>query len=117
MSADPSGLQPAAAIVVFMALYSGVSPCSDQAGAACCPARSVQRGTPASAGLSRLPADPVGHAQARPSIISDLLGSSPRPVGHRNPGASGALTRLLRRDSVRHMSVTTATQRLAAAHH
>ena len=25
MSADPSGLQPAAAIVVFMALYSGVS--------------------------------------------------------------------------------------------
>jgi len=27
------------------------------------------------AGLSRLPTDPVGHAQARPSIISDLLGT------------------------------------------
>ena len=55
-----------------------------------------------------------------PSIISDLLGlagSSPRPAGHRNPGASGAVNRLLRPESVRHMSVTTATRRLTAAHH
>jgi hypothetical protein len=34
-----------------------------------------------------------------------------------NPGASGALNRLLRPESVRHMSVTTATQRRTAAHH
>src|SRR5450432_3568713 len=33
----------------------------------------------------------------------------------RNPGASGAVNRLLGPDSVRHMSVTTATQRLTAA--
>jgi hypothetical protein len=32
-------------------------------------------------------------------------------------GASGAVNRWLRPDSVRHMSVTTATQRLTAAHH
>jgi hypothetical protein len=32
-------------------------------------------------------------------------------------GASGAVNRLLRPDSVRHMSVTTATRRLTAAHH
>src|ERR1700685_1139319 len=39
-----------------------------------------------------------------------------RAAQHRNPGASGAVNRLLRPDSVRHMSVTTATQRLTAAH-
>ena len=33
------------------------------------------------------------------------------------PGASGAVNRWLGPDSVRHMSVTTATQRLTAAHH
>ena len=32
-------------------------------------------------------------------------------------GASGAVNRWLRPDSVRHMSVTTATQGLTAAHH
>ena len=32
-------------------------------------------------------------------------------------GASGAVNRLLRPESVRHMSVTTATQGLTAAHH
>jgi hypothetical protein len=32
-------------------------------------------------------------------------------------GASGVVNRLLRPESVRHMSVTTATQRLTAAHH
>jgi hypothetical protein len=32
-------------------------------------------------------------------------------------GASGVVNRLLRPDSVRYMSVTTATQRLTAAHH
>ena len=32
-------------------------------------------------------------------------------------GASGSVNRLLRPDSVRHMSVTTATRRLTAAHH
>ena len=31
--------------------------------------------------------------------------------------ASGSVNRWLRPDSVRHMSVTTATQRLTAAHH
>jgi hypothetical protein len=65
--------------------------------------------------------DHGGHAQARPSIISDLPGAWQalhlRPAGHRNPGASGAVNRWLRPDSVRHMSVTTATQRLTAAHH
>ena len=38
-------------------------------------------------------------------------------MNHHNGGASGAVNRLLRPDSVRHMSVTTATQRLTAAHH
>jgi hypothetical protein len=37
--------------------------------------------------------------------------------GPSNPGASGAVNRLLRPDSVRHVSVTTATQRFTAAHH
>jgi hypothetical protein len=37
--------------------------------------------------------------------------------GPSNPGASGAVNRLLRPESVRHMSVTTATQGLTAAHH
>ena len=32
-------------------------------------------------------------------------------------GASGSVNRLLRPESVRHMSVTTATQRLTTAHH
>ena len=36
--------------------------------------------------------------------------------GPSNRGASGAVNRLLRPESVRHMSVTTATQRLTAAH-
>ena len=36
--------------------------------------------------------------------------------GPSNPGASGAVNRLLRPESVRHMSVTTATQRRTAAH-
>jgi len=38
-------------------------------------------------------------------------------MNHHNGGASGAVNRLLRPDSVRHMSVTTATRRLTAAHH
>jgi len=38
-------------------------------------------------------------------------------MNHHNGGASGAVNRWLRPDSVRHMSVTTATQRLTAAHH
>ena len=33
------------------------------------------------------------------------------------PGASGAVNRWLRPESVRHMSVTTATQGLTTAHH
>jgi hypothetical protein len=70
---------------------------------------------------AHLPTDPVGHAQAGPRSTSDLpeawRAHHPRTTGHRNPGASGAVNRLLRPDSVRHMSVTTATQRLTAAHH
>ena len=46
-----------------------------------------------------------------------LAGSSPKTVGHQNPGASGSVNRWLRPDSVRHMSVTTAMQGLTAAHH
>jgi len=38
-------------------------------------------------------------------------------MNHHNGGASGAVNRLLRPDSVRHMSVTTATRRLTGAHH
>jgi hypothetical protein len=38
-------------------------------------------------------------------------------MNHHNGRASGAVNRWLRPDSVRHMSVTTATQRLTAAHH
>ena len=76
---------------------------------------------PASAGLPRLSTDPMGHAQARPSIISDLLGAwqalQHGRRGHRNPGASGAVNRWLHPESVRHMSVTTATQRLTTPHH
>ena len=46
-----------------------------------------------------------------------LAGSSPGLVGHPNPEASGSVNRWFRPESVRHMSVTTATQRLTAAHH
>ena len=38
-------------------------------------------------------------------------------MNHHHGGASGAVNRWLRPDSVRHMSVTTATRRLTAAHH
>ena len=72
-------------------------------------------------GFSRLPADSLSHAGATTSdhhrSSGRLAGSSPRTVGHRNPGASGSVNRLLRPDSVRHMSVTTAMQGLTAAHH
>ena len=37
-------------------------------------------------------------------------------MNHHNGGASGAVNRWLRPDSVRHMSVTTAMQGLTAAH-
>jgi hypothetical protein len=40
-----------------------------------------------------------------------LAGSSAKTAAHRNPAASGSVNRLLRPDSVRHMSVTTAAQR------
>jgi hypothetical protein len=46
-----------------------------------------------------------------------MAGSSPKTAAHRNQGASGSMNRLLHPDSVRHMSVTTATQRPTAAHH
>ena len=67
-----------------------------------------------------------------PAIPWAMRGPDPRPTsdlpgawralqrgrrGHRNPGASGAVNRWLRPDSVRHLSVTTATQRLTAIHH
>ena len=45
-----------------------------------------------------------------PGISGDLLRSG--RMNHHNGGASGAVNRLLRPDSVRHMSVTTATRRL-----
>src|SRR5512135_1970203 len=45
-----------------------------------------------------------------------LARSSPM-TGPRIGAASGAVNRWLGPDSVRHMSVTTATQRLTAAHH
>jgi hypothetical protein len=38
-------------------------------------------------------------------------------MNHHHGGASGAVNRWLRPNSVRHMSVTTTTQRLTAAHH
>jgi hypothetical protein len=46
-----------------------------------------------------------------------LPGSLPIALTMETAGASGAVNRLLRPESVRHMSVTTATQRLTAAHH
>jgi len=52
---------------------------------------------------SHLPGSPAG------SLLEDGRPSK--------PGASGAVNRLLGPESVRHMSVTTATQRLTAAHH
>ena len=61
------------------------------------------------------------HARAKPAITSDLPGAW--RARHRGRltmeigGASGVVNRLLRPESVRHMSVTTATQRLTAAHH
>jgi hypothetical protein len=58
-----------------------------------------------------------GHNVGPPVIFRGLAGSSPRTVGHQNPGASGSVNRLLRPDSVRHMSVTTAIQGLTTAHH
>ena len=77
--------------------------------------------TPDFSRFSRLRVDLVGHAWARSSThhrsSGSLAGSSPRTAGQRNPGASGSVNRLLRPESVRHMSVTTATQRLTAAHH
>jgi len=73
--------------------------------------------TPIPAGFSRLPADPVGHARARPSGPSVIFQAWRGTVGHRDPGASGSVNRLLRPGSVRHMSVTTAMQGLTAAHH
>ncbi len=69
----------------------------------------------------RLAADLVGRAWAgtgrQPAIAPALGGLSTEDGGPSKSGASGAVNRLLRPDSVRHMSVTTATQRLTAAHH
>jgi len=83
------------------------------------PGGSVQS-DPISAGLPRLPLDPAGHAWARPAThqwpSGSLAGSSPRTAAHRNRGASGSVNRWLRPDSVRHMSVTTATQRHITKH-
>jgi len=66
-------------------------------------------------------AGPVGHAWARPLPTSGLPGAWRALHRGRRPieisGASGSVNRLLRPDSVRHMSVTTATRRLTAAHH
>jgi hypothetical protein len=52
-----------------------------------------------------------------PGISGDLPGQADDRMNHHHGGASGAVNRWLRPDSVRHMSVTTATQRLTAAHH
>ena len=52
-----------------------------------------------------------------PVIFRGSSGLFHRDGGRRNPGASGSVNRLLRPDSVRHMSVTTAMQGLTAAHH
>jgi hypothetical protein len=71
--------------------------------------------------FSRLPVGSrgpcVGRIVETTSDRPGLTGSSPGTVGRRNPGASGSVNRLLRPDSVRHMSVTTAMQGLTAAHH
>ena len=76
-------------------------------------------GHPGLAGLGQGPpgGSCVGPDRRPPVIVRGVAGSSQRTVGHRNPGASGSVHRLLGPDSVRYMSVTTAMQRLTAAHH
>jgi hypothetical protein len=50
-------------------------------------------------------------------VMPGPANSVTEPDDHRNREASGSVNRLLRPDSVRHMSVTTAMQGLTAAHH
>jgi len=66
---------------------------------------------------ARDPAKPcAGQTLDPPGPTGSLAGSSARAAGHPNPGASGSVNRLLRPESVRHMSVTTATQRHTMKH-
>ena len=82
------------------------------------PARCGQSAAvPISAGLSRLPVDSAGRTLDRPVMAREPGGLFAEGSAPSKPGASGAVNRLLRPDSVRHMSVTTATQGLTAAHH
>ena len=68
-----------------------------------------------------MPVAAVGYAWANPVVTSelhrDLAGPSPRTPNIKSGGASGSANRSLRPESVRYMSVTTAMQRLTAAHH
>ena len=92
-------------------------PCAEQQSRA--PARYGQSGAvpPISAGLSRLPVDSAGRTLDRPVIAREPGGLFAEGSAPSKPGASGSVNRLLRPESVRHMSVTTATQRLTAARH
>ena len=64
----------------------------------------------------RAPSLDHGVRAVSPWPTVSLARSSPM-TGPRIGGASGAVNRLLRRESVRHMSVSTATRGLTAAHH